>query len=122
MLSDSEHYRSNSAGLERSAKDRSDPCAGHFEPREACFISPEIRFEPREARFISPEVRFKSCEARFTSREARIEPHEIRLESRKIVNESPDLMAISSASKSEQMMPMEFRMNQTPVKIRGECL
>jgi len=64
-------YHSNCAGLDRSAKDRSDPCAGHLEPSEA-------HFKSQEARFKAPEIRF-------ISREARIESHEIRLESREIV-------------------------------------
>jgi len=102
MLSASGHYHSNCAGLEWSAEDRSDPCSGHFEPRETCFEAPETRIESREDLFISPEIRFKapetrikpretrfiSPEVRFISRDTRIEPCEIRLESRKILNES----------------------------------
>jgi len=66
-----ELYHSNCAVLERSAKDRSDPCAGHFEPREVRFTSCKDRFISYETRIEHSETRFKSLEILFQCAESK---------------------------------------------------
>jgi len=52
-------YHSNFAVLERSAEDRSDPYAGHFEPRKAQFKSSKVKIQGRMGQMIGMKIHFQ---------------------------------------------------------------